>query len=189
MNYALFYHSFSSCWNHGNAHFLRGIVRALLTLGHEVTVYEPEMGWSRQNALKDGGQVALAEAAKLVPGAKIVGYDDVLDVVEGAVTWADVVIVHEWNSPELVAALGAKRMRGGHFILLFHDTHHSAVTAPQEIESLDLEGYDGILAFGEALREIYATRGWGDRAFTWHEAADSALFRPIEADEAETDLI
>ena len=33
MNFVLFYHSLSSDWNHGNAHFLRGIVSELLARG------------------------------------------------------------------------------------------------------------------------------------------------------------
>jgi spore maturation protein CgeB len=90
---------------------------------------------------------------------------------------ASVVIAHEWTPPEIIADLSRRRRRG-HFVLLFHDTHHRAVTSPHEIDDLDLAGFDGILAFGEVLRELYARRGWGRNAFTWHEAADVALFRP-----------
>ena len=36
MKFVLFYHSLVSDWNHGNAHFLRGIVRELMARGHEV---------------------------------------------------------------------------------------------------------------------------------------------------------
>jgi spore maturation protein CgeB len=35
-----------------------------------------------------------------------------------------------------------------------------------------------VLAFGEVLRERYAALGWGPRAFTWHEAADTSVFHP-----------
>ena len=43
-------------------------------------------------------------------------------------------LVHEWNEPELVAALGRAAVRtGGRFVLLFHDTHHRAVTDPGAI--------------------------------------------------------
>ncbi|MGH8174867.1 MAG: glycosyltransferase, partial [Steroidobacter sp.] len=47
MKFVLFYHSLVSDWNHGNAHFLRGVVSELLARGHAVDVYEPENGWSR----------------------------------------------------------------------------------------------------------------------------------------------
>jgi spore maturation protein CgeB len=35
-----------------------------------------------------------------------------------------------------------------------------------------------VLAFGEALAEVYRRWGWGDRVFVWHEAADTRLFHP-----------
>ena len=42
-------HSVRSDWNNGNAHFLRGLLRSLGELGHQVTVFEPENGWSIAN--------------------------------------------------------------------------------------------------------------------------------------------
>jgi spore maturation protein CgeB len=189
MKFALFCHSFVSCWNHGNAHFLRGVVRELIRMGHAVTVYEPEDGWSHVNALADGGAQVLAEAAALVPGVTLETYQlDTLDL-DKATQRADVVIAHEWNPPALIAALGAKRAHGGRFTLLFHDTHHRAVTAEDEMSRYELDGYDGVLAFGEVLREIYERRGWGRAVFTWHEAADTALFRPLPARKKDVDLI
>ena len=35
MNVAIFCHSIVSDWNHGNAHFLRGVVAELLDRGHD----------------------------------------------------------------------------------------------------------------------------------------------------------
>jgi spore maturation protein CgeB len=189
MKFVLFCHSFVSCWNHGNAHFLRGVVRELIRMGHAVTVYEPEDGWSRMNALADGGANVLAEAATLVPGVALETYQfDTLDL-DKATHRADVVIAHEWNPPALIAALGQKRAQGGRFTLLFHDTHHRAVTAEHEMSRYELDGYDGVLAFGEVLREIYERRGWGRAVFTWHEAADTALFRPLSSRKKDVDLI
>ena len=69
MKFVLFCHAFTSCWNNGHAHFLRGVTRELTQLGHDVLVCEPEAGWSRVNALADGGEAALAEAERLVPAA------------------------------------------------------------------------------------------------------------------------
>ncbi len=189
MRFALFYHSVVSCWNHGNAHFLRGICRELLALGHEVTVYEPEDGWSRMNAVKDGGAEALAQAERLVSGVVIHPYHLETLELDAALDGADVVIVHEWNAPELVAAVGAKRAAGGNFTLLFHDTHHRAVSAPEEIRRFDISAYDGVLAFGEVLREVYLREGWAKQVFTWHEAADTALFRPVPGEKKAMDLV
>jgi spore maturation protein CgeB len=61
---------------------------------------------------------------------------------------------------------------------LFHDTHHRAISAPEELAAFDLSEYDGVLAFGEILRQIYQERGWAARAWTWHEAADTRVFHP-----------
>ena len=33
MKVAYFTHALSSCWNHGNAHFLRGVLRELVACG------------------------------------------------------------------------------------------------------------------------------------------------------------
>lgn len=189
MRCVLFYHSFASCWNHGNAHFLRGIARELLRAGHEVAVHEPADGWSRANAVAEGGAAALAEASTLVPGVRVHQYHlDKLDVA--AVTDdADLVLVHEWNDEALIAALGRRRIAGGRFLLLFHDTHHRAVSAPDAIERFDLDGYDAVLAFGDVLRQTYLDRGWGRHAYTWHEAADTALFRPLPEIEKDADIV
>ena len=189
MKVVLFYHSFLSCWNHGNAHFLRGVARELINLGHQVAVYEPEDGWSRCNAIADGGAAVLAEAAKLVPGVRVRSYRETELDLDRETDGADLVIVHEWNVPNLIAAFGQHRIAGADYTLLFHDTHHRAITAPDALDGLDLDGYDGVLAFGEVLREMYVKRGWARRSFTWHEAADTALFRPLPAERKDADLI
>ncbi len=188
MKCVLFYHAFSSCWNNGNAHFLRGVARELHALGHQVVVYEPADGWSRLNAIKDGGTATLREIPALFPGVDIRSYDCSVDLNE-ALDGANLVLVHEWNEPDLVKAIGHYRIASGRFTLLFHDTHHRAVTAPHELGRFDLSGYDGMLAFGEVLRQIYLTLGWTHRAFTWHEAADIALYHPLPEIRPQHDLV
>jgi spore maturation protein CgeB len=188
MKAVFFCHAFTSCWNNGNAHFLRGVTRELARLGHQVIVCEPGQGWSRSNAIGDGGEAVLQEAESLVPGIHLHRYDASPDF-EYVLDGADVVIVHEWNPLGLVAALGRRRASGAKFTLLFHDTHHRAVTAPGELAGFDLDGYDGVLAFGEVLREIYVKRGWARQAFTWHEAADVELYRPMPEVEKQCDIV
>jgi spore maturation protein CgeB len=185
----LFCHSLASCWNHGNAHFLRGIARELIRCGNEVVVYEPADGWSRSNLLQDHDASALHEGARVVPGLELHGYELLTLDLDQALAGANVVMVHEWTDPALVASLGERRRLGERFTLLFHDTHHRAITAPDELGRYDLDGYDAVLAFGEVLREVYLARGWGHRVFTWHEAADTTLFRPCPATAHDTDLI
>src|SRR4051794_30715675 len=132
MKCVLFYHAFTSCWNNGNAHFLRGYARELHALGHNVVIYEPVDGWSRMNAIREGGLQAMGEIPALFPGIDLRRYDAFLDLDE-ALGEADLVIVHEWNSPDLIADIAHRRAQGGSFTLLFHDTHHRAVTAPEEL--------------------------------------------------------
>ena len=170
-------HSLRSCWNHGNAHFLRGVLRDLAARGHDARVVEPEESWSVRNLVADHGAPALAGWQQAYPELSATPYAEDADP-ETLVDGADVVIVHEWNEPSFVAAVGRLRARGGRFRLLFHDTHHRAVSDPGAMRRYDLSGYDGVLAFGEALSAVYRGWGWGDRVHTWHEAADIRLFHP-----------
>jgi spore maturation protein CgeB len=181
-------HAFTSCWNNGNAHFLRGVARELVKAGHHITICEPQQSWSRLNALQDGGAEAIDEVRSLIGGVDLVDWADAHEI-ESLLDGADVVIVHEWTPPELVARIGDLRIAGGRFTLLFHDTHHRAVTAPEEMARFDLEGYDGVLAFGAVLRDIYSAQGWGRRAFVWHEAADTELYRPMPEIAPQCDLV
>ena len=177
MKFVYFTHSLASCWNHGNAHFLRGVLRDLVHRGHEVMAYEPRGAWSLENLLKDHGGAGLDAYHNLYPELSSSVFDPDLDLEE-TLADADVVIVHEWNEPWLVAAIGKVRRQGGRFTLLFHDTHHRAVSDPNAIRQFDLDGYDGVLAFGETLAEVYRRWGWGERVYVWHEAADTRLFHP-----------
>ena len=177
MKIVYFTHSLLSCWNHGNAHFLRGVLRELTLAGHDVRACEPEDAWSLKNLVGDHGEAGLSAFRNAYPELSSTRYGADFDLA-AATDGADVVIVHEWNAPELVAGLGRLRRGGGRFRLLFHDTHHRAVSDPAAMRAYDLADYDGILAFGETLAEVYRAWGWGDRVFVWHEAADTRLFRP-----------
>jgi spore maturation protein CgeB len=176
MRFVYFTHSLDSCWNHGNAHFLRGVLRALAAAGHEVAAIEPDDSWSRENLVADAGEAALEGWRTHYPGlaSRRVPEGDPAEWVDGA----DVVIVHEWTAPATVARLGALRRAGAPWLLLFHDTHHRAVSEPDAMRTFDLSGYDAVLAFGETLAAVYRSWGWGGRVFVWHEAADTALFHP-----------
>ncbi len=179
MRFVYFTHSLASCWNHGNAHFLRGLLRELSLRGHEVIAFEPESAWSLANLLRDHGEAGLSawrEAYPEIRSHSYAGPEDIAAALDGA----EVVIAHEWNDPWLIAALGRARRQGASFTLLFHDTHHRAVSDPDAIRTFDLDGYDAVLAFGEALATVYRRWGWGKRVFVWHEAADTRLFRPPE---------
>jgi spore maturation protein CgeB len=177
MKFVLFYHSLVSDWNHGNAHFLRGVVTELQDRGHDVVVYEPANAWSVENLVRDHGEKPLDDFRHAFPHLRSIRYDNPLDLDE-ALDGASVVIVHEWNDHALVRRIGEHRARTGGYRLFFHDTHHRAATQPEQMAAYDLSHYDGVLAYGNVIRDIYLQRGWAKNAWTWHEAADVRVFHP-----------
>ena len=177
MKFIFYTHSLISDWNHGNAHFLRGVMRDLIRRGHEALALEPRDSWSRDNLAKDQGPAAVERFRETFPELRSQIYDAGFDH-EAAIDDADVVVVHEWTEPALVERIGRAKRFGGQFTLLFHDTHHRAVSSEGDIAGLKLDSYDGVLAFGETLRQRYLKAGWGRSVYTWHEAADDTLFRP-----------
>ena len=183
MRIVSFNHSLTSCWNHGNAHFLRGVLRELQARGHAIRSFEPRDGWSRMNLERAEPFATNAGFRRDFPDlADAAGFihDDLDAMLDGA----DLVLVHEWTDPALLARIGSHRSATGRYCLLFHDTHHRLVSDPASIQALDLAGYDGVLAFGETLAEQYRLLGWNGRVFTWHEAADTRLFLPPAEDTA-----
>jgi len=189
LRFVLFYHSLVSDWNHGNAHFLRGIASELLQRGHAVEIYEPSDAWSVQNLVRDHGTAPLEEFRRAFPLLHAHHYAlDSIDLDE-ALDGADVVLVHEWNDHQLVRRIGEHRHRTRAYRLFFHDTHHRAATAPDEMSAYDLTHYDGVLAYGKVIRDLYLTRGWTRDAWVWHEAADTRVFHPRPHGEPEGDVV
>jgi spore maturation protein CgeB len=189
MRIVMFYHSALSDWNHGNAHFLRGVATELLSRGHDVTIYEPQDSWSFQNLISEHGKGPLEKFRLAYPSLKIVRYDLArLDLSE-TLDDADLVIVHEWNNPQLVEGVGRHRRAARNCRVLFHDTHHRMVTAPESMASYELEDYDGVLAYGRVLQELYQASGRVRRAWTWHEGADTRVFFPRKNLEKRGDLV
>jgi spore maturation protein CgeB len=189
MRIVMFYHSLVSDWNHGNAHFLRGVVSELLAGGHDVRVYEPRDAWSVQNLVAEHGTAAIADFHRAYPQLRSAQYDLATLDLDTVLDGAGLVLVHEWNEPSLVTRIGAHRESNRSYTLLFHDTHHRAVTSPHEMERYDLRGYDGVLAFGDVIRDIYIAQAWTERAWTWHEAADARVFTPLPDIEPDADLV
>jgi spore maturation protein CgeB len=189
MKVTLFCHSLVSDWNHGNAHFLRGVVRELRHRGHETEVFEPERGWSASKLIANAGAQAIDDFRAAFPELQSRTYDpDRLDL-DRELADADLVLVHDWIEPELVAAIGEHHRRRGGYTLLFYDAHHRAASAPEQIAAFDLSGFDGVVAFGAVVRDLYLEHGWTKRAYVWHEAADTRLFRPLDGTEKTADLV
>ncbi|MFN3522515.1 MAG: glycosyltransferase [Phenylobacterium sp.] len=188
MRIAYLTHSLASCWNHGNAHFIRGLARALTAEGHDVLILEPRDAWSRVNLVANHGESALDEFRRVYPDLKSTTYETP-EAALAAASGAELVIVHEWTDPGVVAAFNRARSRGGAFRLLFHDTHHRAVSEPKAMRAYDLDAFDGVLAFGESLAEVYRGWGWGRQVHVWHEAADVTVFRPLPSDTPREGLV
>ncbi len=176
---AYFAHTLRSDWNNGNAHFLRGLMRALKQSGREVTVYEPERAWSIDNLREEAsGPRSLTRFRETYADLNVHTY-----TTENEEWWrehlreVDIVVLHEWNPPSLAQMLLRLREEIG-YKLLFHDTHHRASSSPEQMQSFGLGSFDGILAFGEALRTIYREHFGLKYVWTLHEAADTTVFRP-----------
>ena len=113
MRIVMFYHSLVSDWNHGNAHFLRGVTAELLARGHQVTVFEPVDSWSRQNLVQEHGESAVEGFYQAYPGLTSRQYHSGTLDLDRELEDADLVLVHEWNDHELVAAIGQHRAATG----------------------------------------------------------------------------
>jgi spore maturation protein CgeB len=185
----LFCHSLVSDWNHGNAHFLRGVCSELLARGHDVRVYEPQDAWSLANLVTEHGTQPLHDFARAFPHLRSRRFDSATLDLHAALDGADLVLVHEWNDPALVKRIGEHRRDHASYRLLFHDTHHRSVTQPRSMAAYDLRHYDGVLAFGSVIRDLYRKHGWARQAWTWHEAADARVFHPVPAQPREGDLV
>jgi spore maturation protein CgeB len=187
LRFRIFAHSWYSDWNHGNTHFLRGLARELIALGHEVRCYEEEDSWSLSNLRQH--ENGLADAAierfmRVFPQLDVRFYRrdaTFRDFSEKELQGADIVLVHEWTAADVANTILSLKptLR---FRALFHDTHHRAYTSPAEILKIDLSQFDGVLAFGEAIRRIYKDRFGVRRVWTFHEAADVANFFPRHRD-------
>jgi spore maturation protein CgeB len=185
LHFAFFAHSWISDWNHGNAHFLRGLVRELLAMGHRVRCYEERGSWSVTNLLNSEGELAhdtMRQFWAAFPQLDIRFYQvdgGLREFLAEQLRDTHIVVVHEWNHPELVnTVLSLKRKLG--YRVLFHDTHHRAYSNPEQILKFRLHLCDGVLAFGEAIRRIYRDGFNVPNVWTFHEAADTANFHPLE---------
>jgi spore maturation protein CgeB len=176
---AFFTHSLRSDWNNGHAHFMRGLVRALGRMGHTVTCFEREAGWSIDNLREEGeaGHKSLLQFESTYPDIRIAFHSANRDALRVALRSTEVVVVHEWNPPDLIQVLLELRDDLG-FQILFHDTHHRASSSPETIANLQVDRFDGVLAFGRALQQIYQSRFVLERVWVLHEGADTSVFHP-----------
>lgn len=186
-------HAVRSDWNNGNAHFLRGLLRGLVAMGHDVAIFEPCPAWSINN-LRDEplGDSSLSQFAETYPELRITPYNASTSYDptfwRNALRGREIVILHEWNPPGLAATLLEVRSQLG-FRLLFHDTHHRASSSPEQIRLFRTHRFDGILAFGHSLRRIYQEQFDIRNVWTLHEAADTNVFCPHPGTPKQYDVV
>lgn len=176
--FALFYHSVISDWNHGNAHFLRGLMRSLQKLGHQVTCYEPRNAWAVENLLRAAPD-AIQQFEARFPDLRYERYDlrrDMEPWLRERLAGADVAIVHEWNEPWLVNLIARLCHKLG-VRPVFHDTHYRVVLDEAYRTEAGLEQYETILAFSPSVAERFRDLGF-DNVYVVHEAADTTVFFP-----------
>jgi spore maturation protein CgeB len=161
-----------------------------------VEIFEPANGWSIENLRHEvNGEQSVRQFEETYPDLNVSTYSAAdLNGAGAAHAWrdtlrdTDIVIVHEWNPPQLAHHLLELREELG-FRLLFHDTHHRASSSPEQIRLFGTDRFDGVLAFGEALRTIYRDRFNIQRVWTLHEAADTTVFRPFSDVEKKRDVV
>ena len=186
IRFRIFAHSWVSDWNHSSAHFLRGLVRELLRMGHEVRCYEELGSWSLSNLVKAEPELAVQAVEQFrreFPELDVRFYQlgaTLRETLQPELRGADVVMVHERNSPEVANAILALKPELG-FLCLLHDTGCRALSDAGEMLRFHLQFFDGVLAFAEPVRRVYAD-GFGlPRAWTFHDAADVSHFVPRDA--------
>src|SRR5947207_9627582 len=106
MRIVMFYHTLVSDWNHGNAHFLRGVATELISRGHDVLIYEPSDSWSYQRLVAEHGQKPIRKFHAAYPQLQSIRYDLNAFDLPGALADANLAIVHEWNDHQLVRRIG-----------------------------------------------------------------------------------
>lgn len=185
MRIVIFSHSLISDWNNRNAHFMRGVASELLARGHDVRLYEPSDSCCLSQLLRERGVGAVAAFHDAYPQLSCVLFDAVEPELERLIQGAQLVLVDNWNTRELIGRLGRLRARASDFRLLLH---HTPAPSASAVTPEDLQHYDGVLVCANALRERYAKQGFTN-VYVWHEAADTRVFMPLPPQEPRRDLV
>ena len=194
MRFVMFYHSLVSDWNHGNAHFLRGVARELLRRGAtRCVVYEPADGWSRA---EPGRPITASSRWPRSPGLSRARAADALRRARRSIStprstgpmWC---IVHEWNDAGAGRRGSARtgRRRPLRAVLPRHAPPRGHARR-RRWRAYDLAPLRRRARLRRAcIRDLYCENGWAARAWTWHEAADTRLFAPLPGEARDGDLV
>ena len=176
MRIVLFCHSLASCWNHGNAHFLRGVARELTALRPRGPGFRARRRLEpAPTSSRDHGEASLAGWQPAYPG--LTQHASCRHARPGPGARRR----RPRARPRVERARPRRRHRprpppGRPASPSSSTTRTTAPSAsPRPSRRFDLAGYDGVLAFGAILRELYLDGAAGrQRVWVWHEAADTA---------------
>lgn len=125
-----------------------GMARAFVAMGHTVVCWQEHDCWSQRSLIESEGErgsASLAQFSAAYPELTIREHAGDRKVLADALKSSEVAIVHEWNSPVLVATLLATA-KYADCRTLFHDTHHRASSTPEQIRRMQIQAFDGVLA-------------------------------------------
>ena len=176
MRFGFFMQSYLADYNFGCAHFLRGLIRELLELGHTVEVFCPEDSWVTARSRELGGDTAIAEAREVYPAVATVLFGPDFTDIEARLVTLDAVVVNEWIDDMIARRIGAYGAASGRLVTLYYDTHHRVVTATGELRAAGVDLYSGVLVLAESVRAAYLSRSLAARVTVFSEAVDDQRF-------------
>ena len=176
MRIVIFYHSLVSDWNHGNAHFLRGVVqradRARPRRRRSTSRATP--GAARNLVAEHGERAARRLSRAPIRSCAAASTTSTTLDLDARCDGADLVLVHEWNDPALVRAHRPAPARRTAATGCCSTTRTTArVTEPHEHgRATTSRTTTACSRSASVIRDLYLRTGWATRAWTWHEAAD-----------------
>ncbi|HET8657171.1 MAG TPA: hypothetical protein VFL93_16715 [Longimicrobiaceae bacterium] len=152
MRVVIFAHSLVSDWSHGNAHFLRGLMRSLRKRGHEVVGCERWRNWSTDSLYEDHGQGPIVEFARLFPDLEIRAFGEWDGIVDEVDEIARFDLRHYDGALAYGDSLGRvyRRDFGHEHVWTFHEAADTTVFYPREGEKSDDVIWNGPLARRDA---------------------------------------
>ena len=182
MRVVVFCHSLVSCWNHGNAHFLRGVVRELGARGHEVRRLRARRRLEpREPGPRPGRGGARRLRARPTPTCRARDATPA-DARTSTRRWTGPTSCWSTSgtSPSSSPPSAGAGAAGGalHAAVPRHPPPRGERPASHRAASTST-ATTACWPSARCCASVYLAQGWARRVWTWHEAADTALFRPL----------
>jgi spore maturation protein CgeB len=171
------FQSYLADYNFGCAHFLRGLIRELISFGHSVEIFCPHHSWVLEQAVKSGGERVLAETLAAYPALKTTYFTKLADI-EQRMARLDAVLVNEWMEDAICYSIGEWAASRNRPVVLYYDTHHRVVTATHELRAAGVHLFSAVLVLAESVKRAYERRNLAKRVIVFAEAVDERMFTP-----------